>query len=241
MILTGDLNKIYITELLYFILFFEKNGLLRCSSPIEEPVVFYLREGNLEKVKNPWEDLKMGNILFNRGYINEKELNRALKQQQELKKQLGEILIQMNLLTRPLIAKALKTQFEEILIRVAALDDSTFTFEEFPDDEPRSAFIFAKSEKNILGHIEEVNVKVRRFKSLAAQLPSSDSILSRDNDALKANIKLAEKEENRKIIKLADGTRTLRQIRRQCAYNTLDAQTVILSLYKAGIIKINGN
>lgn len=237
MILAGELDKTYITEILHFTLYFEKNGILSCVSKTGDTIRFYLRDGNLEKIINPWEDLKLGGMLYARGYINEKELNRALRQQHELKKQLGEILVQMNLLTRPLISKVLRTQFEEIIFRVAALEEATFALEEFPEEEHRAAFIFSKSEQNILGHIDELNAKVKRFKQISYQLPSNGTLLTRDNEALKANPKVAEKEESRKIIRLADGTRTLQDIRIQCAYNMFDAQSVILNLYKAGILK----
>ena len=237
MFLTGNLDKIFITEILYSLLFFDKTGILRCSSPVDETISFYVREGNLEKILNPWEDLKLGSILFRRGYINEKELNRALKQQHELKKQLGEIFIQMNLLTRQHLTKMLRMQFEQVILRVAAFEESVFNLEEYPEEEPQSVFLFSKSEQNILGHVEELNSKVRRFKTISFQLPPNDTVLIRDSEVLKASPKITEKEESRQILKLADGTRTLREIRRECAYNTLEAQAAILYLYQNKIIK----
>lgn len=236
MFLSGNLDKCFITEILYSALFFDKTGIIRCSSPAGETISFYVREGNLERILNPWEDLKLGGILFKRGYINEKELNRVLKQQYELKKQLGEILIQMNLLTRQHLTKMLRMQFEQIILRVAALEDASFTMEEYPEEETHSAFIFSKSEQIILGHIEELNSKVRRFKDMALKLPPNDTVLIRDNETLKANPKIAEKEENRQILRLTDGVRTLGQIRRECSFNTLEAQAAILYLYQKKFI-----
>ncbi len=236
MIFSADLDKVRLTEVMWFLLRFEKDGLLTCEAG-EETVHFYLRDGVLERIVNPYDDLRLGEILMRKGFIDRKWLDRALKQQRELKKQLGEVMLQLNILKREHLGKMLRNQFEEIVMRVCELEGARVEFKGYPADEYVFGSIFTNKDDAFLKIVTNLDKKVSEFFNLGEKLPSDDSIINvpkRD----KLNPKILQKEEIRQIIDLADGTRSLRQIRRKCTSDLLKTQEMLLKLYEAKVLQV---
>jgi len=236
MILTADLNEINVTEILWFLLKFEKTGVLKVSFN-DNQSRYFLREGNIESVENPYPELRLGNMLLGRGLIDEKWLERALKQQKELRKQLGEIFIQLNIITRDHLTRILKNQFEEIFLWLSEEKDAKLEFARFPEEEFITSNIFSKGRGTFARLILTINARINAYKEILRKLPDSASYLTVINRE-KLNPQVLRKEEYRQIIKLADGTRSLLQIRRACRYSTLKTGEAMLKLYDAKVLSV---
>ena len=242
MIFEGDLNRFYITEVLWCLIRFCKTGVLNCESD-EEMISFYISNGGFDRIVNPYDDLKIGSILIKKGYINQKELGRALKQQKELSKPIGQILIQLNLLTREHLGKILESQIQEIIFRVAEWRDATFTFEDYPESESATTAIFSTKDWRLHKFIEELDQKVKIFKGLLKNMPPDDKILVLASKYSDKHDQIARKEEIRQIIDLADGERDIKAMRRESLLGTYRSQVIISKLVEAELLveKKNSN
>lgn len=195
-------SDLTIPEILRFVLQFKKSGKLTIKSP-DNNTYLYCSPDSLDSIIHPFAHLKIGTILHNRDLISEKELNRALKQQAELKKPIGQILIQLNLISSPYLNKMLLFQLEEILLSACYFDPEEVIFAETNEDEGYPSAIFPEKSYILLPAIDKIVIKSKRiqeYKIKFAHRKSMYKIIANEKD----KAKFSNKEEYDHIFSLID-------------------------------------
>lgn len=232
--LTSDLETLQLPEIFWLCIHFEKNAIINCTSNTNK-TSFYFYNGNLERISNPYPELLIGNLLQRQGFINEKELNRSLKQQRELNKPIGQVLIQLNLITREHLAKMLEFQIREIVLRIAAEGDSHCTMTNYPEDEIASIALKKHDMEQLINLAKTILQELNEYLQLREEMPGND-VIPQISDALRDKIDLLNKEEIKQIISDVEAGKTLGQIRFEGAPGILKIEKYLKPLFKNGYL-----
>jgi len=134
MALEGTLRDFSFADILQLISLQRKTGVLTLKNEGEVVTISFL-EGNIvgsSSLSQHPED-RMGLILLKRGDITEKQLDAALKRQEETLQRLGRILIDRNLVSPESVRIALSQQILQIVYRVFRWNDGEYHFSQETD------------------------------------------------------------------------------------------------------------
>jgi len=134
MALEGTLKDFSFADILQLISLQRKTGVLTLKNEGEVVTISFL-EGNIvgsSSMSQHPED-RMGLILLKRGEITEKQLDSALKRQEETLQRLGRILIDQGLVSPEAVRTALSQQILQIVYRVFRWNDGEYHFSQETD------------------------------------------------------------------------------------------------------------
>lgn len=126
--LSGNLRTVPLSDLLQLITVSGKTGMLSISKEVQKKEI-YFKEGNITYATSSGsEDELLGNLLLARRKILKPDLEKALSLQKLTNKRLGNILYEMNVLTKEEVIECLQYQIEEIIYNLFGWNSGEFIF-----------------------------------------------------------------------------------------------------------------
>lgn len=231
--LQGNIERFTLPEIFQLIASSRKSGTLGIQRD-DSIVMVYLKDGEVIYGYGPRQTYHLGQLLRDRGIINERQLNKAIKEQAKNNnsKRLGEILIAHQCIDRADLENVVKNQVEELLYSLLSWETGSFKFYEgqFPTDEEITVKI---SVENIilegLRRIDEKNMVTETLPDLNAVYTISSAQAGRSRD-----VAMQATEWN--LMALVDGHRSLDQICKISPFDRDDTLKKLASLNLAGII-----
>ncbi|MDI3339323.1 MAG: DUF4388 domain-containing protein [Sphaerobacter sp.] len=125
----GDLADLPLADILHVLSSHGKSGRLTLSIPTDEITLVFYR-GRVASVTSGDVNLRIGRLLVDQGYITEDDVEQALALQavDPQRTRFGDVLVELGLVTRQQILKAVAAQFEASLFRILIQPGGTFVF-----------------------------------------------------------------------------------------------------------------
>ncbi len=226
----GDLSVVGIVEVVGMINSLRKDGVLTfVKDDIRKAL--YFQGGELVYAVSGIEEDRLGNILYRMGKIS-REVLIEVADKVKSGVRLGEILMEMKLITPRDVYVGLTVQIKAIFLSLFSYQGGFYFFEEKRPD-LRNAVRLSESTIELIMEGMRQFGELSRFRSI---ISDRDLILTRISPS--PEIELSEKE--RYLLTLVDSKRTVNQIIDESRLGEYDCMKLLVSLYRAGFIRIIG-
>jgi hypothetical protein len=244
MALKGTLKDFAIADIFQLIAHQQKTGILDLARE-EEQIQIVFEEGYVimaePKMKRKGE--KLGELLLRSGLIADKDLEEALEVQKETLQKLGDILIERNVINKDGLRKVLRLQTEETLFAVLQWTDGLYEFHQMPVRYERDIYRQISAEHVLM----EGYRRLDEWKMIQNDVPTPEIVFTIGEESLpfleegKLNLEKREfrklSEEEKKILAMVDGNRTVREIRDLSLLGEFEAMKALSSLLKGKYIE----
>ena len=136
--LKGDLSSFSLGEILQSLTINNHTGTLRIADSDGAERLIFFSQGEISLFSNgPTRNLRIGEVLVRLGVITSEDLDEALRQQREVKKLLGQILLDDGKVSESDIRRALTTKIQEEIYDLFLWTEGVFEFHmgECPEDD----------------------------------------------------------------------------------------------------------
>ncbi len=232
MALEGNLETFYLSSLFQLLSNDKKTGKLRISND-DDVVTVNFSEGTIIFATSTENEKHLGNLLRSEGVIGDIELENHLLTARNRKQRLGEVLVEEGCLTRQELTGFIRMQAENILFSIFMWPQGSFRFEEceisFSEDND--------TQFDTMDLILEASRRADELTVLREQLPPRDQILRYTSGAAQSpeakNLSLQETA----VLRLVNGTRSVKQIIQQSSYDEFTASKAIHTIISAGLVE----
>lgn len=232
--LQGSAEKFQLSDIFQLLSVCRKSGTLGVQKG-EDVIMVYFQEGNIIFAHNPYNRLRLGELLHKKGRITHTQLNKIARLQKELKgkKRIGELLIQANLINRKQLEGLVRLQVEEVIYDLLKWEKGNFKFYEnrFPTQEEITIKI---STENLI--LESVR-RSDELERLKKKLPPFEAVLglapAEDERGKDVNLKSAEWN----LLTLVDGNRDIKKILEDSKIDKIEVLKILTGLLMAGLIE----
>lgn len=223
----GSLTDMSIADILQMLSIGGKTGELAITNE-ENLAYIYLNSGKLTNVHWVNREDKLGKILVKQGYLDKESIKEVLEiQKEETDKQLGEILLELELVKKDILKKSLKKQLRDAIVEISNWNSGYFVFESNRNAEKGGIPISVK--------VEDILLESAAFRDQfeASSIPSRDSILKVNKEKLD---EFELKEEEGKLIDIIDGEKTIEEILEMTSLDEIKVLQILSKYIKRDII-----
>jgi len=232
--LQGDVEKFQLSDIFQLLSACRKSGTLGVQRG-EDVIMVYFREGNIIFAHNPYNRLRLGELLLKKGRITPAQLQKITQIQKELKgkKRIGELLILENFITRKQLEELVRLQVEEVIYDLLKWNKGNFKFYEnrFPTQEEITIKI---STENLI--LESVR-RSDELERLKKKLPPFDTVLGLAPTEDERGKDISFKSEEWNLLTLVDGHRDIKKILDDSKADKIETLKKLAGLYLAGLIE----
>jgi len=229
--LFGSLETFNIANLLQFLSFDQKTGVLQISGGGKTAKIF-IKNGFIVYATSSQQEFRLGHFLRSREVISEEKLQECLQLAEERNQQLGRVVVKQGYISRSSLKDFLHLQAEEILYDLFLWEAADFEYTDIPINVKGKLFI----PLNPMGIIMEASRRIDERSIIKREIPSGQLIFKiseKMGDTEKA--KLTKNEW--RILSLMDGSRTVKQVINDSAYAEFATYKIIYSLKMSGFIE----
>ena len=235
----GSLASINLADIFQNLALNQQTGTIKITTPEENYYVYF--ERGLVSLFSRDKDRggKLGEMVVGRGLAGLDQIEDALRKQKESKKRLGEILVEMGILTKEDVANLLKYQVEEAVYDLFHLDKGDF---EFIDGEPLQE-IFDEEQKavqisvNTSSLIMEAARRVDEWDRMRAVVPSLEEIFIPQPALLEMARNGQLEPLDARILDFLDGGRDLNDVISESSFSRYEVVKTIAGFLEQGLIR----
>jgi len=204
--LAGSFSLMPLSELVEFLSRRSLTGSLTCERGAVRKTV-YLREGSAVGAASTDPREFLGQLLINFGHLDEEQLSKAFRTQQETRVRLGKVLAMVGLVLPRTIREVLSIKIRETLLDVFRWESGVFRVDEEPPPPSDDDLGVSVPLADIL---KEAEFRATAWDAFLAQFPSSGATLEIDESRIPAAA--SEDTIDGKLITLALHGRTIDEI-----------------------------
>jgi hypothetical protein len=204
--LAGSFSFMPLPELVEFLARHGATGSLTCERGAVRKTV-YLRDGNAVGAASTDPREFLGQLLINFGHIDEEQLAKAFRTQQETRIRLGKVLAMVGLVLPRVLREVLSIKIRETLLDVFRWESGVFRVEEEPPALSDDELTVSVPLSDIL---KEAEFRATAWDAFLSQFPSSGATLLVDDSKIPASA--GEGTIDGKLLMLAAHGRTIDEI-----------------------------
>lgn len=192
----------------------------------------YLKNGDAIFASSTLEDERLGEMFVKAGKISLGQYERSVEVMKETGKRQGVILVELGYITPKDLSWGIKYQVKEIIISLFHMEEGTYEFMQdiIPSDEVITLKI---SMENL---IYEGVKRIDNWTRIKREMPDLDTVFALNEDPMCICGGIELSSEDRSILSLVDGERTMRQLIEESHMNSFDAMKVLYVLLSVGFI-----
>ncbi len=227
----GNLSSIPLLDIFQLLFSGRKSGVLEIVDG-ESKTKIYLKSGLIIAAESTMDKDLLGNLFIKRCRLPKRELNQATNLHRKTGKPLGEILIEMEILSEVEINSALKIKVEEIIYDLFGWKSGNFQFHE-GDVSPRPEL---ENPLNPMNVIMEATRRLDEWAQIQEDLPPENSILFPiiPEDFAENDIRITK--DDFAIITSINGKKSLRQILTDSPYDRFTTAKSIHRFITMGLL-----
>jgi len=172
-----------LAELVEFLARRRVTGSMTCERGTVRKTVL-LREGSAVGAASTDAREFLGQLLINFGHLDEEQLAKAFRTQQETRVRLGKVLAMVGLVPPAIVREVLGIKIRETLLDVFRWDSGVFSVDEEPPPPPDDELAVAVPLVDIL---KEAEFRATAWEAFRAQFPSGSAALLVDEDRIPAS------------------------------------------------------
>ncbi len=228
----GDLKEYSLPKILVSLNRKKVTGTLKISTELFTKNL-YMIKGEVIYASSTYEDDRLGEMLLKAGKINLQQYEKSVELLKSTKKRQGAILVELGYITPKDLFWGVKYQVREIIYSLFQLERGEFEFVE--DDLPGEDIITLKMS---LGELIYEGVKrINNWTRIQREMPSMDTVLKLTNDPLSLFQEVKLDENDKAVLSLVDGKRTIKDILNTSSIGSFEALKTLYVLYSIGILE----
>lgn len=233
MALEGNLETFYLSSLFQLLSNDKKTGRLRISHD-DDVVTVNFSDGTIVFATSTDNEKHLGNLLRSEGIIGDMELENYLLIARNRKKRLGEVLVEECYISKEELTRFIRMQAENILFTIFLWPNGKFRFEDCPvtySEETDTQF-------DTMDLILEASRRADELSVLIEHLPARDAVLRYTPKASRSDIAKSLSLQENAVLRLINGTRTVKEIIQQSSYDEFTACKAIHTVLTEGLIEV---
>lgn len=231
--LKGCIRKYRLSDMLIGVQKLGKTGVFELLTDSATKKIFF-KEGDAIFSSSDQHEERMGDMLVAVKKITPEQYEEAVTIMKKTGKRIGALLVELGYLAPADLIWAVRYQVEKIILNMFSLSEGNFLFKEEPL--PIEELITLKlSTGNLIYRGVKSIENIERIKKTA---PNSESILYFSPDPASLFQEISLDENDRKILALIDGKRTLRDIIADSPLSEPETLKTIFALYNTQLIEV---
>ena len=194
----------------------------------------YLSEGDVIFASSTYEDDRLGEMLIKAGKITVEQYDKSVEILKSTKnKRQGAILVELGYLTPKDLFWGVKYQVKEIIHSMFIIEEGEYEFRE--GELPTQEVITLRMS---IGNLIYAGVnKIVNWTRIRKEMPHTDSVLKLSEDPLSLFQDIELSQQDKKILSLVDGKRTIKEIIDSSWMGSFDALKVLYVLWSIGMLE----
>jgi len=229
--LAGSLETFNIANLIQFLSSDQKTGVLQISSGGNTAKIF-IKSGFIVYATSSQHKFRLGHLLRSEGLLSDEKLQECLQLAEEKNQQLGRFLVEQGYISRSSLKDFLHLQAEEILYDIFLWEAGDFEYTDTPIDIKETLFI----PLNPMGIIMEASRRIDEQSIIKREIPG-EQLIFKISQKMGETEKLKLTKNERRILSLMDGNRTVKQVINDSGYAEPATYKIIYSLKMTGFIE----
>jgi len=237
--LKGNLSEVKLADIFKMLSESSANGLLRVQAP-EGARYVEIQNGVISIAGRSVEHVRLGNLLLSRGLVDEQKLEQALQAQRESGKLLGQVLVDLDIISLPHLQEALQFQVEEEVHELFMLQAGEFDFLANATLDaklaPLGGMVRLKIDPNAL--LVEALRRADEWRAVEKRI-TSQSLLFKltpsGQEALQSGEGISW--EGAMLLKLVHAERTVESLVRKGCMGRLATNQMLVELWDAGLVE----
>jgi hypothetical protein len=231
MSLAGSLETFNIANLIQFLSSDQKTGVLQISGGGNTAKIF-IKSGFIVYATSSQQEFRLGHLLRSEGVLSDEKLQECLQIAEEKNQQLGRVLVEQGYISRSSLKDFLHLQAEEILYDIFLWDAGDFEYTDTPINIKEKLFI----PLNPMGIIMEASRRIDEQSIIKREIPG-EQLIFKISQKMGETEKLKLTKNERCILSLMDGNRTVKQVINDSGYAEPATYKIIYSLKMTGFIE----
>lgn len=229
-ILSGILGPVALADLFSLLNLAKKTGCLTCSSRTLIKKVFW-EEGEVVFARSNLRDDSLGNFLVDHGIITAKQKEASFRQIQAGERH-GKVLVRLGHITPEQLLWAVRNQVQEIVYGLFLWETGRFQFDEGPLEIREKVTLSASTTRVVMEGIRRMD----EWKRIQETIPDLQAAPRRtEKDPGEEDLPA----EDRKLLALANGSRSFDAIRGEAGIGSFEALCALQRLLAAGYLRIS--
>jgi len=230
--LKGKIKDISVAKMLVLLNRNSKTGTLSVSNGSITKNI-YLKMGDVIFASSTYADDRLGEMLLKAGKITIEQYDKSVEILKTSGKKQGAILVELGYLTPKEIFWGLKYQVNEIIQSMFLLEDAVYEFRE--GDIPAHEVIALKMS---MGNLIYAGInRITNWTRIRNDMPDTDSVLKLTEDPLSLFQDIELSPQDKKILSLVDGKRTIKEIIDSSWLGSFEALRILYVLWSIGMIE----
>jgi tetratricopeptide (TPR) repeat protein len=229
--LKGKISEVTFPRFLMHLNRERMTGTLSVSSE-ELQKKIHFRKGDAIFASSNFEDDRLGEMLVKSGKITLEQYDRSVEILKKTRKRQGGILVELGYITPKDLFWGVKYQVREIIYSLFLLEQGQYEFssqEPVPDE-----MITLKMSMGAL--IYEGVKRIENWTRIRKELPPMEAVLKLNDDPLALFQEIEFTAQDKKILSLIDGRRTIKQVIEDSWFNSFEAMKILYLLCSLGIV-----
>lgn len=192
----------------------------------------YLSKGNAIFASSTYEDDRLGEMLIKAGKITVEQYDKSVEMLKKTGQRQGVILVNLGYLTPKDLFWGVKYQVREVIYSLFQFEDGEYGFTE-SELPPEEVITLKMSMGNM---IYEGVKRIENWTRIRKEMPNTDAVMKLSDDPLSLFQEVELTAQDKKILSLVDGKRSIKKIIEDSWLNSFEALKILYLLWSIGII-----
>jgi len=234
MAIKGNLHEVGLPDVFQLLAMGQKTGCLAVTDRTNFGYVYFDR-GRITYATIVNRRDRLGDLLVKNNLLRPEDLAAAVEEQaRQPQRRLGEILVERGLITQEQLEHYIRLQIEEAIYHLFTWTQGTFQFEPDVRPDPHALLVSINPENVLL----EGARRIDEWSLIEKKIPSFDLVFALEVGRSLEGLELTE--EQRKILPLLDGSRSVREVVDESGLLEFDVAKAIFGLLQAGLVRPAG-
>ena len=233
MSLKGNLETFYLNSILQLLSNDQKTGILAVKNENNEVKIFF-QDGDIIYATGTKKENRLGYRLQADGLISREQLQACLSQAQKDKRALGKILVEKDFIAFSDLERVIRDQAEEIIFDLFIWQKGDFEYK----DARLNLELMVITRLNVLKILLEASRRIDEMSVLRKLIPNENLIFS-TSGKVKAKGEIKLNADEWQVLRLVDGSRSVRQIIDEGGFDKFSAYKRLCALLSSGLIENN--
>jgi hypothetical protein len=198
----------------------------------KKEVKIYFQDGDIVYATGSQRESRLGYHLQSKGTISREKLHECLELGQKEKKAIGKVLVEKGYITLEKLEKIIHDQIEEIIFDLFIWEKGNFEYK----DANLNLQGMVITKLNVVKVLLEASRRIDEMSILRKNIPN-DKIIFRTSEQVQDNTEIKLNANEWKVLRLIDGSRSVRQITDECGYDDFLVYKTLYSLLSSGLIE----
>ena len=232
--LRGNLQDVSLPKILVWLNRKRQTGTLSVSTDVFTKRL-YIINGEVIYASSNYQDDRLGEMLLKAGKINLQQYEHSVEVLKRTGKKQGAILVELGYIAPKDLFWGVKYQVREIIYSLFQLEKGLYEFSqgELPEDDIITL-------KMSLGELIYEGVKrINNWTRIQHEMPEMNAALKLSEDPLTLFQEVKLDENDRKVLSLVDGKKSIKEIIDSAGIGSFDAMKTLYVLYSIGILEVS--